>query len=72
MFTTVNIAETIIKEKGGDTDTNAAIYGARVGFERLMEEQEENWEILINSEHITKQKAKGRGGYCPTVIIELY
>lgn len=68
------LAKRIIK-KGGDTDTNAciccAIYGARVGFIRLMEEQQGNWDILINSENIEIQTAKGRSEYCPTIIDEM-
>jgi ADP-ribosylglycohydrolase len=71
-FTT--LMENIIT-KGGDTDTNAAIagavYGARVGFNELMEEQRENWGVLINSEGITKQIDNGRGDYCPTVFNEM-
>lgn len=63
-----------IIEKKGDTDTNAAIagaiYGARVGFQKLMEEQSENWKILMSSEHITKQKAKGRDRYCPEHLFD--
>jgi ADP-ribosylglycohydrolase len=63
-------------EKKGDTDTNAAIagavYGARVGFQKLMEEQEENWDILLSSEHIAKQLAKNRSKYCPIQFLELF
>lgn len=56
-----------IIEKKGDTDTNAAIagalYGARVGFTALMQEQAENWTILTYSPYNDKQREKGRAAY---------
>lgn len=68
-FTATSFADLArdIIERGGDTDTNAAIacalYGARVGFQAFVEEQKENWELLMNSEHNEIQRAKRREAY---------
>jgi ADP-ribosyl-[dinitrogen reductase] hydrolase len=51
-FETFTEAITYVINRAGDTDTNAAIvgalFGAKLGYDKLYEEQSENIEILIN------------------------
>jgi len=51
-FETFTEAITYVINRAGDTDTNAAIvgalFGAKLGYDKLYKEQSENIEILIN------------------------